>query len=158
MAVAYAIDRVGLMIAPALVLVAAFAAAVVVFAWLRAEPSPRRETVAFVAILAVTLGYLLWIARPALLPIGSGPDLTHHLILVDYIERHWRLVHDPSLGAVMGEMADYTPGLHLLAALAGAWTRTDGLHAIYPVVALTIALKAGFVFLIAMRVLPRDAA
>src|SRR5438093_1536523 len=53
-----------------------------------------------------------------------------------------------------GYMVYYTPGSHLLIALAGAWTRTDGLHALYPVVAFTVALKAGFVFLIALRLLP----
>src|SRR5439155_2461637 len=84
-------------------------------------------------------------------------DLAHHLMLVDYIERHWRLAHDPALGAVMGEMIDDTPGLHLLAAVTGAWTRTDGFHAIYPIVALTVAVKAGLVFAIAMRLLPVDA-
>jgi len=154
-AVAYAIDRAGFAISPVLVLAAALAAATLAFLSWRAQPCARGDTFAFVAVVAATLAYLVWLARPSLLPIGSGPDLTHHLMLVDYVERHWRLPHDPALGAVMGEMADYTPGFHLLAALAGAWTRTDGLHAAYPVVALTIALKAGFVFLIAMRLLPR---
>ena len=53
----------------------------------------------------------------------------------------------------MGEMAHYTPGLHLLAVLAGAWTGTDGFRAIYSVVAFSSAMTVGFVFLIALRVL-----
>ena len=155
MAVAYAIDRIGLAIAPLVVLVVSIAAAAATFLWLRPIPRGERgETTAFIAIIAAVFGYLLWLARPTFLPIGGGPDLAHHLVLIDYIERHWRLVHDPGLGAVMGEMADYTPGVHLLAALAGAWTRTDGLHAIYPIVALSVALKAALVFAIATRVLP----
>ena len=86
--------------------------------------------------------------------MGGGPDLTHHLLLIDYIDRHWRLVHDPGVEAYLGEMVHYTPGSHLLASLAGAWTGSDGLHAVHPVVAFSVALKAGFVFLVALRLLP----
>ena len=75
--------------------------------------------------------------------------------LLEYIQRHWRLPHDVSLYEYLGEMVDYTPGSHLLAVLAGAWFGSDALHAVYPVVAGTVALKAGFVFLIARGVLPR---
>src|SRR2546426_6433311 len=155
MAVAYAMDRIGLAIAPFVGLAAAVTAAASVFFWLRPVASRESgESAAFAAIVAGVLAYLLWLARPGLLPIGGGPDLTHHLMLVDYIERHWRLVHDPALGTVMGEMADYTPGLHLLAAMAGAWTGTDGFHAVYWIVAVSVALKAALVFAIAMRLLP----
>ena len=96
----------------------------------------------------------MWRARPDFLPTGSGSDLAHHLALLAYIERHGRLVHDATLGAYLGEMIDYTPGAHLLAVLAAAWLRTDALHAIHPVVALTAALKSGIVFLIARRLMP----
>ncbi|MGH9144613.1 MAG: hypothetical protein ACRD2I_26030, partial [Vicinamibacterales bacterium] len=51
-------------------------------------------------------------------------------------------------------MIDYTPGLHLLAALAGSWLRRDGLHVVHGLVAMTVALKAGLVFLIARRLMP----
>src|SRR2546422_7614403 len=150
-------DRIGLTIAPFVVLAVAVTVAVATFNALRPiGPGERGEEFAFAAIVAAVVAYLQWLARPALLPIGGGPDLTHHLMLVDYIERHWRLVHDPALGAVMGEMADYTPGLHLLAAMAGAWTGTDGFHAVYWIVAVSVALKAALVFAIAMRLLPRN--
>ncbi|HEV8345934.1 MAG TPA: hypothetical protein VGQ16_05145 [Vicinamibacterales bacterium] len=153
MSAAYAVDRIGLTISPLAVLVVSIAAAAAVFTALKPTAHVERvETFAFAAIVSAVLAYLLWLARPALLPVGGGPDLAHHLMLVDYIERHWRLAHDPALGAVMGEMVDYTPGLHVLAVLAGAWTRTDGFHAVYPLVALTVAVKAGLVFAIAMRV------
>jgi hypothetical protein len=153
MSAAYAMDRIGLTISPLAVLVVSIAAAAAVFTALKPTAHVERvETFAFAAIVSAVLAYLLWLARPALLPVGGGPDLAHHLMLVDYIERHWRLAHDPALGAVMGEMVDYTPGLHVLAVLAGAWTRTDGFHAVYPLVALTVAVKAGLVFAIAMRV------
>jgi len=104
--------------------------------------------------------WLLWRARPELLPTGSGPDLVHHLALIDYIEQHWRLVHDVRLSEYLGEMVDYTPGFHLLAALVAAWIPGDALHVVYAVVATTVALKFGIVFLIARRLLqvdvPRD--
>src|SRR5262245_26229213 len=153
----YFFDRIGLTIQPAFVVIAIL---MVRRDFVRLRPFPpsdRSETITFAAIAASVLAYLLWLARPSLLPLGSGPDLTHHLVLIDYIERHWRLVHDPALGAVMGEMADYTPGLHLLAATAGSVTFSDGLHAIYPIVALSVAVKAALVFAIAMRILPRNA-
>ncbi|MDO8681001.1 MAG: hypothetical protein Q7R30_20985 [Acidobacteriota bacterium] len=105
-------------------------------------------------VVLVLLGWTLQLAWPALLPTGRGSDLTHHLLLTDYIERHWRLVHDPALAAVMGEMAHYTPGSHLLAALAGAWSGTNALRAFYPLLAVCATLTGGFVFLIARRLLP----
>ncbi len=99
----------------------------------------------------------MWLARPSFLPLGSGPDLTHHLLLIGFIEQHWTLVHDPSVEAFLGEMVHYTPGSQILAALAGAAARSDGLHAVHAMVAATVALKGGLVVLIALRVLPPDA-
>ena len=115
----------------------------------------RKETGALIGSIVVAMvagAWLLSFAYPSFLPPGAG-DLTHHLQLIDYIERHWRLP-DARLEAVMGEMAHYTPGLHLLTALIGAWSRTDGLHAVYPVAAATVALKCTLIFLIALRVMP----
>ena len=96
----------------------------------------------------------MWRARPDFLPTGTGSDLAHHLALLGYIEQHWRLVHDATLGAYLGEMIDYTPGAHLLVVLAGAWFRRDSLHLVHAVVAFTVALKSGLVFLIARRLMP----
>lgn len=153
--VAYVMDWCGLAIRPFAVLPLSLAVAAGAFLLMRREvQSDREATIAFAAIVAVVLTWFLWLARPSLLPLGSGPDLAHHLLLIDYIERHASLPHDPQLGAILGEMVSYTPGTHLLAALAGAWTRTGGLQAVYPIVALTVALKAGLVFLIARRMMP----
>src|SRR5207247_10120080 len=69
------------------------------------------------------------------------------------IERHQRLVHDVRLSEYLGEMIDYTPGVHLLAVLTGAWFRSDALHALYPVVAWSVALKTGLVLAIGLRLL-----
>jgi hypothetical protein len=156
--VAYVMDWCGLAIRPFVVLPLSLIFAIGVFQLMRREiRSDREETIAFGAIVAAVLTWLLWLAAPSLLPPGSGPDLAHHLLLIDYIERHAALPHDPQLGALLGEMVSYTPGTHLLAVLAGAWTRTSGFQAAYPVVAVAVALKAGIVFLIARRMLPAGA-
>jgi hypothetical protein len=152
---AYLTDWIGLSIAPSVVLVASALTAAAVFISLRRSlPSEHTESIPFAATVVSILTWLMWLARPSFLPIGSGPDLTHHLALIDFVERGWRLPHDPLLAARLGEMVNYTPGAHLLAAMAGAWTRTDGFHAIYPIIAFSVALKAGLIFLVARRLMP----
>jgi len=155
---AYAADRGGLTIAPFVILVLALTMAAGVTLTLRrsARRAPTDLT-AFTAIIVGVFVWLVWLAWPEMMPLGGGPDLTHHLQLIDYIQRHWRLVHDPTLAPYFGEMIDYTPGSHLLIALAGAWRHTDGVHAVHVVLAFTVALKVGFVFLIARRLLPLTA-
>jgi len=154
---AYLADWLGFMIAPFAILPIAAAAAAATFHQLRPDATGDRPAfIAFAASVCITFALLLWLARPDVLPTGSGPDLAHHLALVDYIERHWRLVHDVRLSEYLGEMIDYTPGSHLLAALFGRWLGRGALHAVYPVVAGTVAVKAGLTFLIAYRLLPRD--
>ena len=59
--------------------------------------SNRFDSLAFAAIVGFMAAWLLWLAWPHLLPISGGSDLTHHLLLVDYIERSGRLVQDPAL-------------------------------------------------------------
>jgi hypothetical protein len=156
---AYLADGVGFPIAPFAILIVAAIGAGLAWIWLkhRAAWEPDADLACGLVVVGV-LTWPIWIAWPELLPVGSGPDLTHHLLLIDYIERHWRLVHDVGLSTYLGEMVDYTPGLHLLAVLVGAWTRSDGLHVVYPVVACSVALKAAFVFLITRRLLPRGTA
>jgi hypothetical protein len=156
-AVAYTLDRLGFSIAPFPILLLATLGTVATFVvFRRGAVWSTDELTAFIVIVLAAFTGLLWLAWPALLPIGRGPDLTHHLMLIDYIERHGHLVRDARLSGAMGEMIDYTPGSHLLAVLAGAWTGRDGLHAIHAMLAFSVALKAGFVFLIALRVLPKD--
>jgi hypothetical protein len=152
---AYLLDVAGLRIAPAAVFAAAVAGSALLFARLARGSRPDRPALAaFGGIVAAVGAWLISIARPDFLPMGGGADLIHHLQLIDYIERHWRLVHDPALESYLGEMAHYTPGSHLLAALAGAWTGGDGFRAFHSVAAVTVAIKAGIVFLIARRLLP----
>ena len=154
-AAAYLTDWAGLAIAPFAILPLSLLAAAVVWLRLRRRAtSDRSAFTAFTLIVFIAFAWLMWRARPGFLPTGTGPDLAHHLALLVYIERHWRLVHDAGAGAYLGEMIDYTPGVHLLAVLAGAWVGRDALHALHAVVALTVALKSGLVFLVARRVMP----
>jgi hypothetical protein len=156
---AYLGDRAGAAFTPGVMLGVAVSIGAMMLAGLGSHAVwDAAETLTFTGIVAVTFGWLLWIARPSLFPLGSGPDLTHHLLLINYIEAHWTLVHDPAAQEFLGEMVQYTPGSHILTSLAGAWSRSSGLHALHAVMAGSAALKAGFVFLIAMRVLPRDVA
>ena len=111
------------------------------------------DPLVWAGIVTFVMAALVRIAWPALVPPGRGPDLTHHLLLVDYIEQHNHLVHDRMLDGSMGEMAHYTPGAHLLAVLAGSWFGVDGLRAFYPLLVVCAALTAGVVFLIARRLL-----
>ena len=152
--VAYLIDRIGLSFPPLLLLAVFLGTAAAAFAGLRRHAEWRLdELVTWMAVVGVIFLWLLWIAAPSFLPLGSGADLTHHLLLIQYIETHWRLVHDPGAERFLGEMIGYTPGSHILIAAAGAWSGTDGLRALYPVLAATVALKAGFIFLIARRLI-----
>ncbi len=151
---AYLFDLAGLAFTPARMLAVLLVAAIAAFASVGDARPSRADGYLLAGVVVAAAAWLLWLARPTLLPLSTGPDLTHHLMLIRYIEEHWRLVHDPGLERFLGEMAQYTPGSHILAALAGAWSGTDGLRALHPMQALTVALKCGFLFLIGLRLLP----
>lgn len=152
---AYTLDRLGASFPPGPMLGVAVLCALATFVVLRRTAAPDDGALAtFGGIVAGLLAWLLWIARPWFLPIGTGPDLTHHLILIRYIETHWHLAREAGVEPYLGEMMYYTPGSHILTALAGAWSGTSGLRALHPVLAAAVALKVGFVFLIARRLLP----
>jgi hypothetical protein len=154
---AYIVYRSGRTIAPFAVLPLSIVAGACTLIWLwRRSAWTARELIVFAAIVGGVFAWLLRVAWPDLLPPGGGPDLTHHLVLIDYIERHWHLARRVVFDPYLGDMVHYTPGSHLLVALTGVWTRTDGLHALYPVVALTVALKSGLVFLVAHRLVHSD--
>ncbi len=154
----YLLDLVGVRLRPSLIVALSATAAIGTAGVVgRAAVRARAESAAFAVVVLLLFSWLLWLSRPAWLPLSTGPDLTHHLILIHYIEGHWQFVHDQALQQYLGEMAQYTPGSHVLAALAGAWSGTDGLRALHPLQAWTVALKAGFVLLIGFRLLPAAA-
>ena len=156
----YLVDAAGFGLMPGAVLAASIAVALAV-AWRLlsgladrqhpAKAGPYIDLIAWAGVVSVVAAWLLRIAWPSLLPPGGGSDLTHHLLLVDYIERARHLVHDRALEGAMGEMAHYTPGAHLMAVLFGAWSGTDGFRAFYPVIIACAALTSGFVYLVARR-------
>jgi hypothetical protein len=149
---AYLLDAAGLGLQPWPAL-ATGAAAAVALAMARPRPvaADAGELAAWGGIVLFLAAVLLRLSWPELVPPGRGPDLTHHLLLVDYIEQQRHLVHDRSLSGAMGEMAHYTPGSHLLAVIGGAAAGIDGMRAFFPLAVLCAALTAGFVFLIARR-------
>jgi len=154
---AYLLDLAGVRFSPLPTLALALAASAAAFSMLRPRnvgPDAAPDVVLFSAVVVAVAAWLAWLARPYLLPLSTGPDLTHHLILIRYIEEHWRLVHDASVERFLGEMAQYTPGSHILAALAGAWSGTDGLRSLHMVQALAVALESGFLVLISRRLMP----
>jgi hypothetical protein len=157
---AYLLDRAGGACTPALMLAIGLATGFTAWAAtgpraVRDQPA-RRDLPPWIIVVVLTAAWLIWMARPAFFPLGSGPDLTHHLLLIQYIEQHWRLVHQAGIEDYLGEMVHYTPGSHILTALLGAWTGSTGLHVLHAVLASTVALKVGFVWLVARRSLARS--
>lgn len=156
MAAGYLADAVGIPIHPvwtAVLLVAAAGSALVVF---RREPGvaareSARDVRASVAVAAVAFGWFLWLASPSLLPVTIAPDVVHHLILTHLVQRTHHLAHDPALAPYLLEMMGYTPGAHILSALAASWLRVDALRLMHPVAALFAALNLGLVYVAALR-------
>src|SRR4051812_641327 len=85
----YLTDRIGVAIAPVPMLLVSLASAAGVWVSLRRRIEHDRPALAaFVAVVGATFGWLVWRARPAFLPMGSGSDLAHHLSLLQYLEDH----------------------------------------------------------------------
>jgi hypothetical protein len=154
MAFGYLLDAAGLPMTPAVLAAVAATAAVASFLAVRdPAPAPPGSVTGFAVVVAAFLAYLMWLASPALLPITDGPDVVHHLQLVHFIETTHRLPHDPALRPFLAEMADYTPGSHIVAAMAGEWLGVDPLRVLFPATALFVAVKAGVVYALAVRAL-----
>ena len=95
---AYLADWIGLAIRPLPILVLSVGAAAASAVWLRRHAIRDTPSLgAFGGCVGAAFIWLLWRARPDFLPTGSGPDLAHHLSLLEYIQRHWRLPHDVAL-------------------------------------------------------------
>ncbi len=121
--------------------------------------SVERSTARLAAWLVVLCGtgaYVASLAWPTLYPIAEGPDLVHHLTLAHFVQRHHTLPSDPAFGPYLGEMVNYPPGSHILAALAGEWLVLDAIRLVHPLMAAAVALKVGFVYHVVARLLPRE--
>lgn len=156
------LDAVRLPLAPwLLALMGAIGGAAIFRAVLRSSPvleNPHSlwELAIFLSIAAGVCGYLLWLASPSLLPVADGPDIVHHLSLVHAIQRTSRVPHGPALETYLGEMVQYTPGSHVLAAAIATWLRVDALRIIFPLMAASIAVKSALLFLVTLRILPES--
>lgn len=147
---AYLMGWAGLALAPAIatsigVLVGAAAALVIALDRAEVHGAPLWL---WALLVGAAMTALLWPTWPTLLPPGGASDLTHHLVLIDVLERTGHLV-DGGQEAALGEMGHYTPGFHLLAVIAGSIAGVDADRMAYPLLAMTVALKWGFVGLIA---------
>lgn len=159
--VAYALDALGLAIDPGAVLLVSLALLGGGFgvAWTRRGlvevSAPVWATVGWLVVVVGVCGYFLWLARPDFLPVTANGDTVHHVSLIDYILRTRGLVHAPGMDRYLGEMTVYPAGSHILAALVAGWLNlASGLWVMQPLLAVLIALKAGFVYLITLRLLP----
>jgi hypothetical protein len=150
--VPYVCDSAGYGIAPAVTSACAAFAFVGVLLWARRRWVLRdADTALLSAIVVVTTLWLASYSRGSLLPPGSGPDLTHHLLLTDRLQEQRALVHDPHAAAAIGEMAHYTPGFHVLVALTAIVGRVDDFFVVYPMLIALVALKFGVVALVVIR-------
>ena len=61
----------------------------------------RAPMVAWAVVAGAIVAALVWITWPELLPPGGASDLTHHLMLVDVIERTGRLADGAQLDAAL---------------------------------------------------------
>jgi hypothetical protein len=155
MAVGYALDAVGLSMSPALLGIAAAIAAAAAFVTCRERAAAPAGSIALSGLVTFSaFAYLLWLASPSLLPVTDGPDVVHHLQLIHLIQRTHRLAHDPALQPYLAEMMNYTPGSHIVVASVGAWLRVDPLRVLLPVTAAFAAVRAGVVYVLALRALP----
>jgi hypothetical protein len=155
MAAAYLTDAIGLSIHPVALGVVAAGAAVAAFSACReTSATPPGSLPLFAGVVGGWFAYVMWLASPSLLPVTDGPDVVHHLLLMHVIQRTHHLVHDPSLEPYLLEMVNYTPGSHILAVAIAGWLRVDPLRVIFPLTAASVAMKAGIVYVLAVRVIP----
>ena len=152
----YLVDLLGGAIAPVPMGVAALMTVVAALVGMRGRPGDRADGERLAAVLTgiVVLGslaYFLWLASPSLLPVTNGPDVVHHLVLIDLIQRTHHLIHGTALNGYLFEMAAYTPGSHIVAALLASWLRTDAVRVVHPIAAAFTALALGTVYALAFR-------
>ncbi len=158
--VAYVLDLAGWPIAPgpvgALVALLGLAALWAVWRW-----GPRLKLRAAwgelgsLAVILVGLPlYLYRVGGNTWLPPTGSVDAPHHMLLINLIQNYATLPHDPDLWRYLGEFATYSPGSHILAALAGRVLGLTSLYTMQPVLALVTALRLAIFYLTAVRLLP----
>ncbi len=126
---------------------------------LRPVGGGRSTLIVWLAVVLGIGGWLITFAAPGWLPPGHLSDLTHHLQLIDVLDRTRTLVPDTAEAeAALGEMARYTPGFHLLVVIVGASSGAGALAVVYPLIVAMVALTFGIVMLVARAVTGAGAA
>lgn len=157
---AYVVDTIGWSIDPALMLILLVLEVIATALWIwRCQTNLNVrfdgwELFGFTVIVVGLSAYVLWLARPSFLPVTQSGDIVHHISLIDFILHFQSLVHDPSLGSYLVEMTVYPPGGHILAALVTAWLGTSVLRVLHPLLAVLVAIKAGIVYNLILRLVP----
>ena len=114
------------------------------------------ETLGWCVVVLGFGAYLLWLAWSSWLPRHHSADLVHHLGLINFIEQQRSLAHDPRLAVYLEDVATYPPGSHVLAVMLAGWFGATSIYVIHPLLAALVALKAGYVFHIILRLLPSE--
>jgi len=107
------------------------------------------ELAGFVVAGVGMLAYWACLSWPDWLPVAFPFDLSHHLTIIEYIQRAQHLPHDHALQPYLE--VDYAPGAHIVAALLAGALGTSGLFVVQPLVALFVALKSGLLYVIVLR-------
>ncbi|MFN8475430.1 MAG: hypothetical protein U0822_24815 [Anaerolineae bacterium] len=140
----------------ALVLITSALAVFVMWRW--GPPVKLRAGWGEIGGLAVILAglplYIYWLGGSTWIPPSGSVDAPHHLLLINFIRNYASLPHDPDLWRYLGEFYTYSPGSHILAALAGRALGMPSLYTIEPILALVATLRAAVFYLIALRLLP----
>ena len=122
------------------------------------ESTATLDLLGFAGVVLAVLGALLWLAWPELLPIGGGSDLTHHLQLIDFIDRHWRLATQWRTRCSLATWSTTRRAVICWRRWPGAWVRQRRpARGVLRSWRSSVALKAGLVFLIVRRMLAASA-
>ena len=79
---AYLCDLAGVDFTPLRMLVVLLAAAALTFVNIREASASRADSLMLAGVVGSVAAWLLWLAWPTLLPLSTGPDLTHQLMLL----------------------------------------------------------------------------
>src|SRR5262249_59051802 len=94
----YLVYRAGYTVSPSFTLLVAAASAIAMWIALgRCAAGGARDGAVFLCVLVLVCAWLAHLALPELLPLGGGPDIPHHLVLLDSLELHCQLPADPAI-------------------------------------------------------------
>ena len=108
------------------------------------------ELALFLLVVMGVLGYLLWLGRPSLLPVGTTVDAVHQYGLAHYIYETGKLpIHALEQRANLQDGLEYPPAFVTVVALFAGVSSVDVVYLLYPLAALWLALACGTTFALA---------